>query len=102
MIKTPKIKVYLLLLLMAVSIFPFRLLCHEEVSEVSNHLILKVDDSHHDCPFCTFQFCNEYINLGSIHFRLDEIAIEKNAKPNIQHTLSRYVKLTNKGPPTFM
>jgi len=63
-----RLKALSLLLLFAVSVFPFKIFCHNDDSEIYKSASFSKELSHHDCSFCSFHFYNEF--EGSTKFSL--------------------------------
>ncbi|MFM9945918.1 MAG: hypothetical protein ACKVQB_11890, partial [Bacteroidia bacterium] len=73
--KSIRLKSLTLLLLLAVSIFPFQIFCHQDNSEEYKTISISKESSHHDCPFCSFQFCNEFEQTDGFLIQSNEFSL---------------------------
>jgi hypothetical protein len=88
-----------MLLLLAVSIFPFKVFCHTEDTEVFETLSLTQESSHHDCPFCSFQFCHEFEQCQNVFVSAKEI-LKQSVVLNFKTQVVSFSNPSkNKGPP---
>lgn len=97
--KSLRIKSLTLLLLLAVSIFPFKVFCHTEDSKDFNSISISQESSHHDCPFCSFQFWHEFEQSQNVF-----VSAKENLKQSVVLNFKTQVvsfsnPSKNKGPP---
>ena len=62
------------------SVFPFKVLCHQDNDVIHKTLSITQDNGHHDCSFCSYQFNHDILGnekpifetpqTGSIHFNI--------------------------------
>jgi hypothetical protein len=97
--KSLRIKSLTLLLLLAVSIFPFKVFCHTEDSKDFNSISISQESSHHDCPFCSFQFYHEFEQSQNVFVSTQEIILQSVAFNFTTQVVSFSKASKNKGPP---
>jgi len=97
--KSLKLKSLTLLLLLAVSIFPFQVFCHTSDSEVFKTHSFNKESSHHDCPLCSFHFCNEFEKSQFGFISASEISLKSVVLNFNTPIVSFSNSFKNKGPP---
>jgi len=95
-----QLKAYLLLLLLTVSILPLRIFCNDDDH---HHTSLSVDaqSNHHDCPFCSIQFYNDFEKPTGFESSPNSSFYQKYLFLSLGKTIHFTVCSKNKGPPTL-
>lgn len=63
-----------LLLIIAFTLFPFRIFCDDDLKIKNGTLSIYEYDTHTDCPFCGINFYHDFDNPE--YFKLDIISFE--------------------------
>lgn len=93
-------KAYTLILLLAVSVFPFSVFCHSNSSHQFDALSYSQQSDYHDCPFCSFHFSNEFDQTDDLSFSSESRYIDILSFNLEKQANSFSLNFKNKGPPS--
>jgi hypothetical protein len=89
-----------LLIIVAFTLFPFKIFCEDEIKTANESLSIYEYDSHNDCPFCDINFYHDLENPESLKFDLFSFAALKEVKIVTSKSVSICISNGNKSPPS--